>query len=300
MCTKICVCTYRKLHQMKNVQFLWELAVGEFGRIQQQQLATTKNNKKLTTQLRTKGTPIPPISQTRRIPSTVPAAPRKILNPQMPKKPTRTTVAAACLPACLQGGVWCVFLRPAKTAPAAIQELCVTSSQRSHFALTHPYRSAAAAYIARNKPTHPPTHSPTYPNRSLSRNPKPRPRCVRSKKPDVVTRVFGANAGKPKDQANTKWVGKKRKNPNKQTNRHPSNPQDRPFLAIPPPPPPPPPSLHRLQNCSFCALLRVKERRRRRREEERERGKENREAMSMTMLWRFLWRLFFVFAVRFL
>jgi hypothetical protein len=97
--------------------------------------------------------------------------------------------SSSSLPACLQEGVWCVFLRPAKTAQAAIQELRVTTSQRSHFAHTHPYRSAAAAaaaaaaYITRNKPTHPPTHSPTYPNRSLSRNPKPRPRCVRSKKP---------------------------------------------------------------------------------------------------------------------
>lgn len=74
--------------------------MGEFGRIQQQQLATTKNTKKLTTQLRTKDTPIPPISQTRRIPSTVPAAPRKIPNPQMPKKPTRTKQQQPdCLPA---------------------------------------------------------------------------------------------------------------------------------------------------------------------------------------------------------
>jgi len=201
--------------------------------------------------------------------------------------------------------VWCVFLRPAKTAPAAIQELRVTSSQRSHFALTHPYRSAAAAaaaaYIARNKRTHSPTHSPTYPNRSLSRNPKPRPRCVRGKKPNVVTRVFGQMGENPRIKQTQNELGKKEKTQtNKQTDIHQIH-NIVPFLPIPPPPPPPPPpSLHRLQNCYFCALLRVKERRRRRREGERERGKENREAMSMTKLWRFLWRLFFVFAVRFL
>jgi hypothetical protein len=182
--------------------------------------------------------------------------------------------SSSSLTACLQEGVWCVFLRPAKTAQAAIQELRVTTSQRSHFALTHPYRSAAAAaYITRNKPTHPPTHSPTYPNRSLSRNPKPRPRCVRSKKPNVVTRVFGQMGENPRIKQTQNELGKKEKTQtNKQTDIHQIH-NIVPFLPIPPPPPPPPPSLHRLQNCYFCALLRVKERRRRRREETEREGR---------------------------
>jgi hypothetical protein len=123
--------------------------------------------------------------------------------------------------------------------------------------------------IHHEKQTHPPpTHSPTYPNRSLSRNPKPRPRCVRSKKPNVVTRVFGQMGENPRIKQTQNELGKKEKTQtNKQTDIHQIH-NIVPFLPIPPPPPPPPPppSLHRLQNCYFCALLRVKERRRRRRE----------------------------------